>query len=435
MKITPNMLKITPETQHPAKSASSASMPKLVKTQQPFSMAASPKPATPTQSAGPASAEKPLTPPADIPLPPSVVEAAAQAASPSRPVPKSQTKTSVFPREEVVHSVAPMPTAEPQVAKPASGQAAPQPAAETTPYEEVRVPPTLTLPSTSLSTHGPKFGVKSALCDMCQKAVSKEELEMVRGQRLCSECREKMSKAMMRPTAPPSPESPDAAPSPAGSGRIPAIPRPDSGRATARPTAKDSGIANLTSLKRWPDVTLTDEEDSYREMWKKNSSNISTPAPIKEKSYRLEGNAFTTPLIPGLIFIAAGVVLMVIDNLAARITGAPFVLGGILLAVRGLDGRAVLRCDPKAFWKDAFISSTRIYWPVVRTVEITESKLPSFLGNLMSSIVLEIVTSDIKTHQVSIPVYFKKMTMPLREFDALKKQLATIITMYGAKLR
>ena len=163
---------------------------------------------------------------------------------------------------------------------------------------------------------------------------------------------------------------------------------------------------------------------------------MSTPPPIKEKAYRLERSAFLTPFIPGFVFLLAGTAMVFLPaSVVLKILGAAVMLAALWLVMQGLDGRATFRCNQKGLWKDAFVSSTRIYWPVVKSASLKENKYPSFLGKMLGNVIIQISTSDNRLHNLAIPVYFGKMTLSQRDFKAFKRQLATILTMMGAKLK
>ncbi|HHN45869.1 MAG TPA: zinc ribbon domain-containing protein, partial [Planctomycetes bacterium] len=102
------------------------------------------------------------------------------------------------------------------------------------------------------------------ICDSCQQPTSRRELKFFLGKYLCPVCLEAERKKTAKPVQAPQ-EQPPAVEETAAA-------HPAPGRLPGR----------LAAYVRWPDFKLAEEEESYRDAWKKSKQNLSTPPPIKE---------------------------------------------------------------------------------------------------------------------------------------------------------
>ncbi|MBN1807870.1 MAG: TraR/DksA C4-type zinc finger protein [Planctomycetes bacterium] len=261
---------------------------------------------------------------------------------------------------------------------------------------------------------------QAGICDVCGQPFLVKDLMLVQGQNLCIGCREELQQKLMK-----KPEIADGARPTSrhsATGRVPA-------------SGPQAQVKKAKALLNWPAVHLNDAELDYQKLWKKNA-NISAPPPIKEKSYALAGSAMSLPLVPGLLLLGGGGALVFLFNGAIfKIAGAVLGLLGLWLCAKAIDGRASIRLDTKGFWKDAFISSTRVHWTVFKSVEIKEKAMPSFLGKMASTIYFEVIETNNKVHRIEIPVFLGNLQLSQHDFDALKKQLAAAAVMMGGRLK
>lgn len=191
--------------------------------------------------------------------------------------------------------------------------------------------------------------------------------------------------------------------------------------------------AQARQYLEWPAVRLTDDEEQFRSEWAKTRGESSRRPPVAPKRYPFEGPLGSVMLASGILLAAAGVALkLLVGSRLVFVPAALLVLAGLIAVLIAIDNRAAVRLDEQGLWRDAPFTGERVFWPVVVSVAALYKPLPGPLAGLYGSICMRVKTRDGRSIDFKIPCFLG--TPAIRNLAELKRQLAHVAAMFGARL-